>query len=70
MGMDAGVGSEVEQRARPAPRMSRSACFLGQSRGRSLLHPRIMGQLLVSGLLQQATTVCLVLFLAAGSGSH
>ena len=48
MGMDAGVGSKVEQRARPAPRMSRSACLLQQSRGCSLPYPRVMGQVLVS----------------------
>ena len=48
MGMDAGVGSKVEQRARPAPRMSCSACLLGQSRGCSSPYPRVMGQVLVS----------------------
>ena len=47
MGTEAGVGSKADQRASP-PKNVPSACLLGQSQGRSLPHPPVTGELLVS----------------------
>ena len=50
METDAGLGSEAGAESMSCPKNVRSAYLLGQSRGRILPHPQVMGQVLVSAL--------------------